>query len=433
MEAFKTLLQTLRQDDTALLAYLDKLETRFATVEPHVRAFVPLDPAEGERFDRLRVVAAALLAQYPDPETRPCLFGLPIGVKDIFHTDGWPTRAGSQLPPEVLAGPEAAVVTALRQAGALVVGKTVTTEFAYFSPGPTRNPHNLAYTPGGSSSGSAAAVAARLCPVALGTQTIGSVNRPAAFCGVVGFKPTHGRVSTAGVIPVSQTWDHVGFFARHPGEIELIMSVVCADWGTASAPNTAVLSRPVFGIPTGPYLDHADEAGRTHLDTIIAELVTQGHTVKRLPIMPDFATLHEKHLVVMAGEMAQVHAEWFAQYGALYQADTAVLIEQGQIYSPTYIQQATQSQYELAERLQRQMDEAGIDFWLTPSAPGVAPHGLRSTGNPIMNLPWTHAGMPALTLPTGTDPVTGLPLGTQFVARRGADETLLAWAARGKK
>ncbi len=333
-----TLLQTLRQDDTTLLAYLDKLETRFATVEPHVRSFVPLDPAEAgaERFDRLRTEAAALLAQYPDPDTRPCLFGLPLGVKDIFHTDGWPTRAGSQLPPEVLAGPEAAVVTALRQAGALVLGKTVTTEFAYFAPGPTRNPHNLAHTPGGSSSGSAAAVAARLCPVALGTQTIGSVNRPAAFCGVVGFKPTHGRVSTAGVIPVSQTWDHVGFFVRHPADLELIMPVVSADWEAVS--NTAVLTRPVFGVPTGPYLDQADKAGRAHLETIIADLVRQGHTVKRLAVMPDFATLREKHLVVMAGEMARVHAEWFAKYGELYQADTAVLIEQGQIYRPTYIQ-----------------------------------------------------------------------------------------------
>jgi Asp-tRNA(Asn)/Glu-tRNA(Gln) amidotransferase A subunit family amidase len=174
-----TLLSDLKQDDRALWAYLDKLETRLATVEPHVHAFVP----EVGRFERLRREAQALLVRYPDPTERPPLFGLLLGVKDIFHVDGLPTQAGSQLPLDVLAGEESAVVTAMRQAGALVLGKTVTAEFAYFAPGPTRNPHNLAHTPGGSSSGSAAAVAANLCPVALGTQTIGSVNRPAAFCG----------------------------------------------------------------------------------------------------------------------------------------------------------------------------------------------------------------------------------------------------------
>lgn len=435
------LLAQLRQDDTSLLVYLDQLERYWAEMEPRIRAFVPL--AEGEnvvywaqdvaaRFDRLRQEAKALLAAYPDPDTRPCLFGLPLGVKDIFHVDGWPTQAGSQLPPERLSGAESAVVTALRRAGALVMGKTVTTEFAYFAPGPTRNPHNLAHTPGGSSSGSAAAVAAQLCAVALGTQTIGSVNRPAAFCGVVGFKPTHGRVSTAGVIPVSQTWDHVGFFTRHPADLELIMPVVCADWAGGEIEiekqESVETPRPVLGLPVGPYLDHADEIGRAHLEKLIATLVEQGYLVKRVPVMPDFADLHQKHLLVMAGEMARVHAEWFAEYRELYRPETAALIEQGQRYSDEQISQAAHSQTELAERLQRQMVEAGIDFWLAPSAPGIAPHGLDSTGNPIMNLPWTHAGMPTLTLPTGTDPATGLPLGTQFVARRGGDEALLAWA-----
>ena len=169
------------------------------------------------RFDRLRREASDLLRRYPDPMARPPLFGALVGVKDIFHVDGFVTRAGSELPPELFAGPEASCVTALRAAGALILGKTVTTQFAYFAPGPTRHPLSTTLgetrTPGGSSSGSAAAVAAGFAPLALGTQTIGSIIRPAAFCGVVGFKPSFGRVATDGVIPLSPSADTVGWLA----------------------------------------------------------------------------------------------------------------------------------------------------------------------------------------------------------------------------
>ncbi|MBL8055948.1 MAG: Asp-tRNA(Asn)/Glu-tRNA(Gln) amidotransferase GatCAB subunit A, partial [Anaerolineales bacterium] len=189
----------LRSGALPLDAYLAALEARFTEREPAVLAFMP----EPGRWDRLRQAARALLARYPDPQTRPPLFGVAVGVKDIFHVDGLPTTGGSQLPPDVLRGPQAESVTRLLAAGALILGKTVSTEFAYFGPGPTRNPHNPAHTPGGSSSGSAAAVAAGLAPLALGTQTIGSLIRPASFCGVVAFKPSYERVSRAGVIPVS--------------------------------------------------------------------------------------------------------------------------------------------------------------------------------------------------------------------------------------
>ncbi len=172
---------------------LDRVEALFAEREPEVRAFLP----EEGRFDRLRREAAALEARWPDPERRPPLFGVLAGVKDIFHVDGFETGGGSRLPPEVLRGPEAASVTTLRAAGALILGKAVSTEFAYFAPGPTRNPWNPEHTPGGSSSGSAAAVGAGLAPLALGTQTIGSIIRPAAFCGAVGYKPSYERICAA--------------------------------------------------------------------------------------------------------------------------------------------------------------------------------------------------------------------------------------------
>ncbi|MBI4771596.1 MAG: amidase, partial [Chloroflexi bacterium] len=216
----------LRNGDLPLTTYLAALEAHFSAREPAVLAFLP----EPDRFDRLRREAAALLERYPDPDARPPLFGAPVGVKDIFHVAGFPTRAGSRLPPEALAGPEADSVRALKAAGALILGKTVSTEFAYFGPGPTRNPHAPDHTPGGSSSGSAAAVAAGLCPLALGTQTIGSIIRPAAFCGVVGFKPGYERVSRAGVIPLSPSLDHVGVFAAEVAGVALAARVLVGDW-----------------------------------------------------------------------------------------------------------------------------------------------------------------------------------------------------------
>ena len=204
------LLRALRSGGAALTDYLDELAEVFDRREPEVHAFLP----EPGRFGRLRRQAKELEDRFPEPEERPPLFGLPVAVKDIFHADGFPTRAGSRVPPDLLAGPEAVAVTRLKEAGALILGKAVTTEFAYFGPGPTRNPHDPECTPGGSSSGSAAAVAAEMSPLALGTQTIGSISRPASYCGVVGFKPSYDRVSRAGVVPLSPALDHVGFFVR---------------------------------------------------------------------------------------------------------------------------------------------------------------------------------------------------------------------------
>lgn len=182
----------LRGGTLALAAFVHRLCDRIEAVDPQIEALLP----EAGRRERLLREAERLEAMFPDRHTRPALWGVPLGVKDIFHVDGFATRAGSALPPEVLAGRQGGVVTKLRAAGAIIVGKTVTTEFAFFEPGPTRNPHNVQHTPGGSSSGSAAAVAAGLCALALGTQTIGSTIRPAAYCGIAGFKPSM-AVSTA--------------------------------------------------------------------------------------------------------------------------------------------------------------------------------------------------------------------------------------------
>src|SRR5258706_6494819 len=216
----------LRNNQLDLLAYIDDICNRIDAAEPHIHALL----AEPERRSRLIADAVALEARFPDPASRPPLYGIPLGIKDMFHVDGFLTRAGSRLPPELFSGPEAACVRNLRDAGALILGKTISTEFAYFEPGPTRNPHNLEHTPGGSSSGSAAAVAAGFCPLALGTQAIGSTIRPAAFCGIVGFKPTYKRISTKGWILSSEALEHVGIFTQDLAGMELAASLLCQNW-----------------------------------------------------------------------------------------------------------------------------------------------------------------------------------------------------------
>ena len=414
----QSLISNLRSGELDLLGYIDQLDTRFNEREPDVLAFVP----ENGRFDRIRQQARQLLEKYPNPANRPPLFGLPIGVKDIFHVDGFVTRAGSHLPPEFLQGDEAVSVTLLRQAGALILGKTVTTEFAYFAPGPTRNPHNPEHTPGGSSSGSAAAVGAGLCPFAFGTQTIGSINRPAAFCGVVGFKPSYGRITTTGVIPLSNSLDHVGFFTQKVAGAEMMAAPLCQNWQDPPVPD----KKPVLGIPNGIYLEKAQPEGLAHFRADCQRLAAAGFEIKTVNALPDFAEIQRQHLVLMAAEAARFHAQWFAAYEARYHFKTAELIRKGQIYTEADIAAAQAYKADVRALLTEEMDTHGLDLWISPSATGPAPHGLDSTGDPIMNLPWTNAGLPTLTLPTGFNEA-GLPMGLQLTGRWQADEWLFAY------
>ena len=377
---------------------------------------------EPSRFERLRAEAAELLLRWPAPESRPALFGLPVGIKDIMRVDGLPTTGGSRLPVELFAGRESACVSRLKAAGALIAGKTVSTEFAYFGPGATRNPRNLGHTPGGSSSGSAAGVAAGLCPLALGTQTVGSVIRPAAFCGVVGFKPSLGRIPKVDVIPLSPSLDHIGLFAETVAGAALAASVLADNW-QAAGPQP----RPVLGVPEGPYLAQAGEEARRVFEATLEQLQRQGHMVKRVPAMPDFEAVRERHNLIVAAEAAAVHAEWYARYHALYHPKTVALIEHGRTIVASELTEALAGREKLRAELLDLMDAHAMDLWVMPSAPGPAPLGLDSTGDPVMNLPWTHSGLPAVNLPHGRAD-NGLPLGLQLAGRWQADERLLAWA-----
>jgi Asp-tRNA(Asn)/Glu-tRNA(Gln) amidotransferase A subunit family amidase len=353
---------------------------------------------------------------------KACWRGILVGIKDIFHADGFATHAGSRLPAEALTGPQGEAVTALRQAGALVVGKTVTTEFAYFAPGPTRNPHNPAHTPGGSSSGSAAAVAAGLCELALGTQTIGSINRPAAFCGVVGFKPTYDRIPRSGVIPLAQSLDHVGILAGSVGRAIPGAEALIRGWQPPANP-----ARPVLAVPAGPYLDRADPEGQEHFWNIRVFLHEAGYEVIEVPVMDNFDEIYERHYLITAAEAARAHAARFGEYGSLYHPRTAELLRRGQGVSDGALARAREGQRAFRAAMQAVMSAEGVDAWVSPAAPGSAPAGLDNTGNPVMNLPWTQAGLPTLTLPAGKA-ANGLPLGLQLAGRWGGDECLLAHA-----
>jgi Asp-tRNA(Asn)/Glu-tRNA(Gln) amidotransferase A subunit family amidase len=410
--------EKLRSGEIDLVEYVDEMCDRVAKLDAHIEAML----SEPDRRTRLKVEAAELQARYPDPVARPPLYGALVAVKDIFHVSGFVTAAGSAVPPELFAGPEAICVRQLRDAGALILGKSVTTEFAYFEPGPTRNPHNLSHTPGGSSSGSAAGVAAGFCPLSLGSQTIGSVIRPAAFCGIIGFKPTLYRIPTAGLVYFSRTVDQAGFFTQDIAGAQLAASVLCQAWRSAHTPHTL----PVLGVPTGPYLEQAEPEGLEAFEQQLSKLEGIGCTIRSVPALSDIREINQLHRRMIFAEFAREHAKIYAMHAPLYRPRTAEIIEIGKKIGDQELAFMRANCTALRRELETTMAHAGIDLWVSPSAPGPAPQGIESTGDPNMNLPWTHAGMPAITLPAGKAK-NGLPLGLQFVAPFGADEDLVAW------
>ncbi|MEU9129241.1 amidase [Kitasatospora sp. NPDC048540] len=441
----------LRAGDPALPEYVERLCARIDRLDPVVRAFVP----EPGRHHRLAEAARELQARTDGtappahrtppahhtspappaapPAGRPPLYGVAVGVKDVIQVAGLPTHAGSALPPGVLGGPQASLVTRLLAAGALVAGKTVTAEFAVRAPGPTRNPRDPAHTPGGSSSGSAAAVAAGLVPLAVGTQTVGSVIRPAAYCGVVGFRPSYGRIPVDGVIAHSPSLDTVGVFTSDLAGARLAATVLCDDWrpGPAEAAAGSAVPAggrpPVCAVPGGAYLERAEPAARAEFDRTLRLLREHGLTIRALDLPADFDGLVQHLRLINRYELAQVHAELFARFGALYRPETAAAIRRGHEITAADHSAALHARDGFRRRLAAFTADEGIDLWLTPAATGPAPRGLDSTGDAVMSLPWSYAGAPAVTLPAGR--LGRLPLGLQCVGAVGADEELLACAA----
>jgi Asp-tRNA(Asn)/Glu-tRNA(Gln) amidotransferase A subunit family amidase len=410
--------EALRKGEADLIAYVDEMCDRVEKLDSEVEAILP----EENMRKRLHAEAKELQERFANPKDRPPLYGVLVAVKDIIHVSGFVTKAGSEVPPEFFSGPEATCVRWLREAGALILGKSVTTEFAYFQPGPTRNPQNLNHTPGGSSSGSAAAVAAGFCQLALGSQTIGSVTRPAAFCGVVGFKPTLNRVPTRGLVYFSPVVDQIGFFTQDMAGMALASAVLCQAWRSVPEPQTM----PALGVPVGPYLEQAEPEGLEAFEQQLSKLADMGCNIKRVPTLSHIDEVNDLHRTMIFAQFAQGHDEMYAKHAGLYSPKTAEIVEIGKKVREDEWISARANCTQLRAQLEKQMAEESIDLWVCPSAPGPAPAGIHATGDPIMNLPWTHAGLPIITLPAGKAE-NGLPLGLQFVAPFGADEYLVAW------
>jgi Asp-tRNA(Asn)/Glu-tRNA(Gln) amidotransferase A subunit family amidase len=362
------------------------------------------------------------------------LHGVPVGIKDIFDTGDYPTELGSPLWAGRTPRRDAAAVARLREAGAVVMGKTVTTEYAYYNPGKTRNPHDPERTPGGSSSGSAAAVAANMVPGAIGSQTNGSVIRPAAFCGVVGFKPTHGLISRSGALLLSRALDHVGVFARSVGDAALLAEVLAGF--DDEDPDTRPIARPHFvdvaasepplpprfafvRTPAWKYAEPVTEAA-------FAELVQAlGDQASEVELSSTFDRVLELHGTVMAVEMAHNLHRDYEQGGDKLSPVLRALLEKGRQYPAVEYTRALAASASLNAVLDSVFDE--YDAILTPAAPGPAPRGLAATGNPAFCSTWTYLGTPAVTLPLLQDE-SGVPIGVQLVGRRGNDARLLRTA-----
>lgn len=354
----------------------------------------------------------------PDPGSP--LWGVPIGVKDIIDVAGMPTAAGASefamRTPEHTSG----AVARLRVAGAVVVGKTATTQFAYLDPAETRNPWNLEHTPGGSSSGSAAAVAAGMVPVALGTQTVGSVLRPAAYCGIVGFKGTYGTIPSDAVMPLAWSFDHVGVLATRVEDVRRVVSA----YGLPR--REARLDGHIIGVPRSFFTDRTSPEMLSAFERVL-ELLRASTRVKveevEIPPIEDWFAVGR---TVLAAEAAAYHRDLFAEHEEEYRPEIRSLVAAGKLIPAT--------EYVLAKRvvadLRRNVRELfrQVNVLALPTAPGAAPEGLGSTGDGSFCAPASFAGLPAITLPCGLDG-RGLPLGIQFVGEHGEDSGLLGFAA----
>ncbi len=412
LDAAELARQLARRDITAesvLRAFLQCVDER----EPVVRAWTHLD----------RDAALATALELDRGAIRGPLHGFPVGVKDVYDTFDMPTAYGSPIHEGHRPRTDAASVALSRRAGAIILGKTVTTEFATFPPGPTTNPRNAMHTPGGSSSGSAAAVGAGMVPVAFGTQTTGSIIRPAAFCGTVGYKPTFGTLSPIGVKAITWSFDTVGVLARSVGDAAFFV-------GTLAARETlrveALPPAPRIGICLTAQWPLALPETQALFEQLPARLAAGGATIVRVELPRAFDGINDAQDTIWEYEMARCLADEHRRFPERIRERLRRQLDAGLAMAP--------ERYDAAMRLARdcrlQVDAAmgDCDVLVVPSAPGEAPRGIEATGDPVFNRTWSLLRTPAIHVPTGLGP-NGLPLGVQVVGRIGDDARALACAA----
>ena len=426
-----TLTDTIAALRDGALSALDVTEaclTRIAEVDPKIEAWTFLDP------EHARAQARALDEARANGRSLGPLHGIPVGVKDIFDTNDMPTEDGTVLHAGRQPIHDCTVVSLLRQAGAVIMGKTVTTELALFSPGKTHNPHDPARTPGGSSSGSAAAVASGMVPLALGSQTNGSVIRPASFCGAVGYKPTHGLISRRGVLQLSRTLDHVGVFAGSVADAALLAEILMqydAGDGDMQMQARHALSHmaaeepplpPKLAFVKTPIWDRVDADAQEAFGELMDML---GDSAVEVELPSIFERAWELHRTIQDAEVAVNFTPEYEQGRDRLSDKLREIIEHGQqVPAEDYIRAIAR-----IPLLNLALDEVfdRYDAILTPAAPGEAPVGLASTGSPAFCTIWTLLGTPAISLPL-LQGANGMPIGVQLVGLRGNDGRLLRTA-----
>lgn len=399
------------------LAIPDLLDQCLATIqqrEDRIHAWVTYDEV-GAKLQASKLADELLRGLDRGP-----LHGIPIAVKDIVDVAEMPTAAGSKRWANAIARDDARVVDQLRQAGAIIVGKTVTTAFAAFDPSVTVNPWHAGKTPGGSSSGSAAAVAADMVPAALGSQTGGSITRPAAFCGVCGLKPTYNRVSLSGVVPLAPCLDHLGVLAGHVADLAVMFqAMIQPDFGSEQLPDVTPIPPHEQRVITwdGLFADRLDSTMREAMEFLKDDLKRQGWIIDNRPVPASFNTILHHHRVIMAVEAANYHEDRFRRYPEDYPPKMTELIERGLNTNATEYATARDHQQRIVHESSQWFDHRGMAI-LVPATNGPAPDR-NTTGDPTFQIPWSYIGLPTVNLPfalTGE----GLPLGIQLV---GAGQT----------
>jgi len=406
----------LRGGETSALDYAQALLERVRQREPEVRAWIHLDEqqllSQADAADKALASGAAPGA----------LHGVPVGVKDIIDTADMPTENGTVLHRGRQPSEDALVVSRVRAAGGLIMGKTVTTELATYAPGKTRNPHNAAHTPGGSSSGSAAAVAAGMVPLAIGTQTNGSVIRPASFCGVVGFKPTATWIPRAGILEQSPAFDQVGVFARSVDDAALIVQCIAGRDLAEDARASSGVASPRFGFVRTPMWERMAQDSQAVFTDFAKKL---GQAIDEAQLPPDAAAVYDLHRTMMEADIANSFRAEYDRGRDRLSESLRSQIERGRAVTPAEYRRALERRDATAEAFDGIFQS--FDAILTPAALGTAPHGLASTGDPIMCTLWTFTGQPAITIPL-LKGANGLPIGVQLVGRRDGDAALLRTA-----
>jgi aspartyl-tRNA(Asn)/glutamyl-tRNA(Gln) amidotransferase subunit A len=406
--------EAIREGETTSSALLEACLARIGTTDASVRAWVAID-VEG-------AVAAALARDGDVRAGRPLgpLHGVPLGIKDIVDVAGMTTTAGAAAFAHTRPERDATLVARLRAAGAVIVGKTYPTQFASSDPAPTRNPWSAEHTPGGSSSGSAAAVAARHVPGAVGTQTVGSILRPAAYCGVVGLKGAFGQVPLDGVVPLAWSMDHAGPIARTVADAALLEGVLA---GTVVEP--VPVDRPTFAV-SHELLDAAAPALRAHLEAVLVQLTDSGATIVRMALPLPFAEVVAAARLVLRAEAAAYHESMFAEHAADYGPGIAELITAGLATHASELSRAERARAFFRDAIVPLLST--VDALLSPVAPGPAPLRSEGTGDFSLCAPWSLIGVPSISIPTGVDEA-GLPLALQLVGGPGGLGRLLGAAA----